>query len=182
MKLTEIADNPGSRPSRMRVGRGIGSGKGKTSGAGVKGQKARSGVAIKGFEGGQMPIHRRLPKGGFKNLFRVAYLPVNLGKIQAAVDAGRIQAGATVNAAVLSETGVLGLRRGFPVRLLADGEIKVALTIEVDAASEAAVAAVEAAGGKVAIIPKREVPRKEGKKAQRRLAQIAKREAREAAR
>ncbi|WP_408065821.1 50S ribosomal protein L15 [Zavarzinia marina] len=182
MKLTEIADNPGSRPSRMRVGRGIGSGKGKTSGAGVKGQKARSGVAIKGFEGGQMPIHRRLPKGGFKNLFRVAYLPVNLGKIQAAVDAGRIQAGATVTPAVLSETGVLGLRRGFPVRLLADGEIKVALTFEVDAASAKAVEAVQAAGGTVNIIPKREVPRKEGKKAERRKAQIAKREAREAAR
>jgi len=182
MKLTEIADNPGSRPARIRVGRGIGSGKGKTSGKGVKGQKARSGVAIKGFEGGQMPIHRRLPKGGFKNLFRTAYLPVNLGKIQAAVDAGRIAAGATVTAAVLAETGVLGLRRGFPVRLLADGEIKVALTLEVDAASDSAVAAVEAAGGKVVIIPKRVVARKEGKKAERRKTQIAKREAREAAR
>jgi len=182
MKLTEIADNPGSRPARMRVGRGIGSGKGKTSGKGVKGQKARSGVAIKGFEGGQMPIHRRLPKGGFKNLFRTEYLPVNLGKIQAAVEAGRIAAGATVNAAALEETGVLGLRRGMPVRLLADGKLEVALTIEVDAASETAVAAVEALGGKVVIIPKREVPRKEGKKTERRKAQIAKREAREAAR
>lgn len=182
MKLTEIADNPGSRPARIRVGRGIGSGKGKTSGKGVKGQKARSGVAIKGFEGGQMPIHRRLPKGGFKNLFRVAYLPVNLGKIQAAVEAGRIAAGATVGAAELEGTGVLGLRRGMPIRLLADGEIKVALTLVVDAASEAAVAAVEAAGGKVTIIPKREVPRKEGKKVERRKTQIAKREAREAAR
>lgn len=182
MKLTEIADNPGSRPARIRVGRGIGSGKGKTSGKGVKGQKARSGVAIKGFEGGQMPIHRRLPKGGFKNLFRVAYLPVNLGKIQAAVEAGRIAAGATVGAAELEDTGVLGLRRGMPIRLLADGEIKVALTLVVDAASEAAVAAVEAAGGKVTIIPKREVPRKEGKKVERRKTQIAKREAREAAR
>lgn len=182
MKLTEIADNPGSRPSRIRVGRGIGSGKGKTSGRGVKGQKARSGVAVKGFEGGQMPIHRRLPKGGFKNLFRTAYLPVNLGKVQAAVEAGRIEAGATVTAAVLAETGVLGLRRGLPVRLLADGELKVALTFEVDAASASAVAAVEAAGGKVVIIPKREVPRKAGKKAERRKAQIAKKEAREAAR
>ncbi len=182
MKLNDIADNAGSRPARMRVGRGIGSGKGKTSGRGVKGQKARSGVAIKGFEGGQMPIHRRLPKGGFKNLFRTEYLAVNLGKIQAAVDAGRLTAGETVTPARLAEAGVLGTRRGVPVRLLAQGSLTAKLTIEVDGASQKAVEAVEAAGGSVTIIPKREVPRKEGKKAERRKAQIAKREAREAAR
>lgn len=181
MKLNEIADNPGARPKIMRVGRGIGSGKGKTCGRGVKGQKARSGVAVKGFEGGQMPIHRRLPKGGFTNLFRTEYIAVNLGRIQTAIDDGKLATGGTIDGAALAAAGVVGLRRGLGLRLLGRGEIKTALTLKVDAASVKAVEAVTAAGGTVEIVAKREVPKKQGKKAARRKVAAEKRAAREAA-
>ena len=149
MKLNEIRDNPGAHYRAKRVGRGIGSGKGKTAARGGKGQTARSGVAINGFEGGQTPLHRRLPKRGFNNkMFRKDYRHVNLGRLQEALDRGRLKAEATIDAAVLVAAGVLR-RKGDGVRLLAKGELKAALTIEVAGASKAAVAAVEKAGGKV---------------------------------
>ena len=157
MKLSDIADNAGSRKKRMRVGRGIGSGKGKTSGRGGKGQTARSGVRIKGFEGGQMPLHRRLPKRGFKNTaFALKLNEVNLDKVQAAIDAGRLDAGATVDAGVLVKAGVLR-RAKDGVRLLGSGEIKAKVAFSVWGASRSAVAAVEKAGGSVTLLaPKRE--------------------------
>src|SRR5476651_1929099 len=114
MKLNEISDNPGARKGRMRVGRGISSGKGKTSGKGVKGQKSRTGVAIKGFEGGQMPLHRRLPKRGFKNLFRTEFQVVNIGRLQQAVEAKRLDPAVTIDAAVLVAAGLV--RGGAPIR------------------------------------------------------------------
>ena len=150
MKLNEIRDNPGARKARMRVGRGIGSGKGKTSGRGGKGQTARSGVAINGFEGGQTPLHRRLPKRGFNNIFKPDYQVINTGRLEKAVEAGKLKAGDTVTPESLIQLGMLSkLRDG--VRLLAKGEIKTALTIECAGASAAAIAAVEAAGGKVVV-------------------------------
>lgn len=150
MKLNEIRDNPGATKERMRVGRGIGSGKGKTAGRGVKGQKSRTGVAIKGFEGGQMPLHRRLPKRGFNNIFRKDFNVVSLGRVQKAIDAGRLDAAAVVDAAALKAAGVLKrLRDG--VRLLADGELTQAVKFEVEGASASAIAAVEKAGGAVVV-------------------------------
>ena len=113
MKLSDIADDPGSRKKRMRIGRGIGSGKGKTGGRGGKGQTARSGVRIKGFEGGQMPLHRRLPKRGFNNIFRLDFAEVNLDRIQQAIDAKLLDAGAAVNAAALVKSGVIAARQGW---------------------------------------------------------------------
>ena len=151
MKLSEIADNAGSRKKRMRVGRGIGSGKGKTSGRGGKGQTARSGVRIKGFEGGQMPLHRRLPKRGFNNVFRVEYSEVNLDRLQQAIDAKQLDTGAVINAEALVKAGVLRRALG-GVRLLGRGEIKAKLNIEVHGASKSAIAAVEKAGGSVKIL------------------------------
>jgi large subunit ribosomal protein L15 len=151
MKLSEIADNAGSRKKRMRVGRGIGSGKGKTSGRGGKGQTARSGVRIKGFEGGQMPMHRRLPKRGFNNVFRVEYSEVNLDRIQQAIDAKQLDAGAMINAESLVKAGVLR-RAKAGVRLLGRGEIKVKVNVEVHGASKSAIAAVEKAGGSVKLL------------------------------
>ena len=151
MKLSEIADNAGSRKKRMRVGRGIGSGKGKTSGRGGKGQTARSGVRIKGFEGGQMPLHRRLPKRGFNNVFRVEYSEVNLDRIQQAIDAKQLDAGAVINAEALVKAGVLK-RAKTGVRLLGRGEIKAKINVEVHGASKSAVAAVEKAGGSVKLL------------------------------
>jgi large subunit ribosomal protein L15 len=151
MKLNEIADNPGSRKNRMRVGRGIGSGKGKTAGRGVKGQKARTGVAIKGFEGGQMPLHRRLPKRGFTNIFAREFNAVGLDKIQEAIDAGRLDASAVVTAAALKAAGVIR-REKDGVRLLANGELTSAVKFEVAGGSKAAIAAVEKAGGSVDVI------------------------------
>lgn len=149
MKLNELRDNPGASKPRMRIGRGIGSGKGKTGGRGVKGQKSRTGVSINGFEGGQMPIYRRLPKRGFTNApFKKTYVAVNLDRIQAAVDAGKIEQGATVTAQSLREVGVVKNTKD-GVRLLGNGDIKVGLTFEVAGASKAAIAAVEKAGGKV---------------------------------
>ena len=158
MKLNELRDNPGSRRKSKRLGRGIGSGKGKTSGKGVKGQKAREGVALNGFEGGQLPIYRRLPKRGFNNLFRVSYAPVNLGSIAKAIEAGKIDATQMIDEAVLSAAGLVrGGKAAVGVRLLANGEIGRAITITVCGASATAVAAVEAAGGTVTTtVPKHE--------------------------
>jgi large subunit ribosomal protein L15 len=151
MKLSEIADNAGSRKKRMRVGRGIGSGKGKTSGRGGKGQTARSGVRIKGFEGGQMPLHRRLPKRGFNNIFRLEFSEINLDRLQDAIDSKLIDAKETVNAESLVKAGVLR-RAKDGVRLLGRGEIKAKINIEVHGASKSAVEAVEKAGGTVKIL------------------------------
>jgi large subunit ribosomal protein L15 len=156
MKLTEIADNPGSRKKRMRVGRGIGSGKGKQAGRGGKGQTARSGVRIKGFEGGQMPMHRRLPKRGFNNIFRLDLTEVNLDRIQTAIDAKKLDAGSTINAESLVKSGVLR-RSKDGVRLLGRGKITAKVTIEVHGASKSAIEAVEKAGGSVKILaPKKD--------------------------
>ena len=149
MKLNELRDNPGSRHKSKRLGRGIGSGKGKTSGKGVKGQKARTGVALNGFEGGQMPIYRRLPKRGFKNIFRKEYAPLNLGTLEAAIATGRIDAGQPITEDSLRAAGLVGRRRVAGVRLLAKGEINRALTITVSGASAAAIEAVKKAGGTV---------------------------------
>jgi large subunit ribosomal protein L15 len=142
MKLNDLADNAGSRKKRMRVGRGIGSGKGKTSGRGGKGQTARSGVRIKGFEGGQMPLHRRLPKRGFNNVFRLQFVEINLDRLQQAIDAKLIDAKDTINAESLVKARVLR-RAKDGVRLLGRGELKARLTIEVHGASKSAIAAVE---------------------------------------
>ena len=151
MKLSDIADNAGSRKKRMRVGRGIGSGKGKTAGRGGKGQTARSGVRIKGFEGGQMPLHRRLPKRGFNNIFRVEFAEINLDRIQQAVDSKLIDVKETVNAESLVKSGVVRRAKG-GIRLLGRGELKAKLNIEVHGASKSAIAAVEKAGGSVKIL------------------------------
>jgi large subunit ribosomal protein L15 len=151
MKLSDIADNAGSRKKRMRVGRGIGSGKGKTAGRGGKGQTARSGVRIKGFEGGQMPLHRRLPKRGFNNIFRLEFSEINLDRLQEAVDSKLIDAKETITAESLVKAGVLRRSRA-GVRLLGRGELKAKLTIEVHGASKPAIAAVEKAGGSVKIL------------------------------
>jgi large subunit ribosomal protein L15 len=157
MKLHEIAGRPGARKVRKRIGRGIGSGKGKTGGRGGKGQTARSGVRIKGFEGGQMPLHRRLPKRGFKNTkFALKLNEVNLGRIQTAIDAGVLDAAGKVDAAALVKAGILR-REKHGVRLLGSGEIKAKITFAVYGASKSAVAAVEKAGGAVEILgPKAE--------------------------
>jgi large subunit ribosomal protein L15 len=149
MKLNEIRDNPGAHYRAKRVGRGIGSGKGKTSARGGKGQTARSGVALNGFEGGQTPLHRRLPKRGFNNkIFRKDFKVVNLGRLQTALDRGKLKAEGMLDGAALVSSGVLR-RLGDGVRLLAKGELRTAITIEVAGASAAAVAAVEKVGGKV---------------------------------
>ena len=151
MKLSEIADNAGARKKRMRVGRGIGSGKGKTSGRGGKGQTARSGVRIKGFEGGQMPRHRRLPKRGFNNVFRLDFVEINLDRVQQAIDAKKLDAGSVINAEALVKSGALR-RAKDGVRLLGRGEITSKVNIEVHGASKSAIAAVEKAGGTVKIL------------------------------
>jgi large subunit ribosomal protein L15 len=151
MKLSDIADNAGARKKRMRVGRGIGSGKGKTSGRGGKGQTARSGVRIKGFEGGQMPLHRRLPKRGFNNVFALEFVEINLDRLQEAIDAKQVDTGAVINAESLVKARVLR-RAKDGVRLLGRGEIKAKVNIEVHGASKSAVAAVEKAGGTVKIL------------------------------
>ena len=150
MKLNELRDNEGATKNRIRVGRGIGSGKGKTCGRGQKGQKSRSGVAVNGFEGGQMPICRRLPKRGFKNPFAKEFAVVNLDTIQKAVDAGKLNA-AAIDIAALMNAGVISKELD-GVRLLARGAITSSVTISVNSASKAAVAAVEKAGGKVNLI------------------------------
>jgi len=151
MKLNELADKPGSRKSRMRVGRGIGSGKGKTAGRGVKGQKARTGVAVKGFEGGQMPLHRRLPKRGFNNIFAKEFNEIGLDRVQAAIDAGKLDAKKVVDKAALKAAGVIRKAKD-GVRLLANGALKAAVKFEIEGASKAAAEAVEKAGGSVTIV------------------------------
>ncbi|MBO9098210.1 MULTISPECIES: 50S ribosomal protein L15 [unclassified Rhizobium] len=151
MKLNEITDNEGSTHSRKRLGRGIGSGKGKTGGRGVKGQKSRSGVAINGFEGGQMPIYRRLPKRGFNNIFKSDYVVVSVARLQAAVDAGKLDAKTTIDAVALKAAGVIR-RVKDGVRILSDGEISAKLTLEVAGASKSAVEKIEKAGGSVKLL------------------------------
>ncbi len=148
MKLNEIRDNPGAKKARMRVGRGIGSGKGKTAGRGVKGQKARTGVAVKGFEGGQMPLYRRLPKRGFTNIFAKDLNEVNIGRIQEAVDAKKLDASQPVTVETLIAAGVVSKPRD-GVKILGKGELKAKLTFEVWGASKSAQAAIEKAGGSV---------------------------------
>jgi large subunit ribosomal protein L15 len=151
MKLNDLSDNDGASKNRMRVGRGIGSGKGKTCGRGVKGQKARTGVAVKGFEGGQMPLHRRLPKRGFHNPFPTDYNEVNLGRIQQAVEAGKLDAAAPVTIEALIAAGVIAKARD-GVKILGNGKLEAKLAFEVAAASKGAVAAIEAAGGTVTLL------------------------------
>src|SRR6516162_5448540 len=152
MKLHELAGLPGARKVRKRIGRGIGSGMGKTGGRGGKGQTARSGVRIKGFEGGQMPLHRRLPKRGFKNtMFARKLNEVNLGRIQAAIDAGTLDAAAKIDAAALVKAGVIR-RTKDGVRLLGAGEIKAKIALSVYGASKSAITAVEKAGGTVEVL------------------------------
>ena len=152
MKLNEVRDNPGATRNAKRVGRGVGSGTGKTSGSGHKGQKARSGVSINGFEGGQMPIHRRLPKRGFNNIFRKKYAVVNLGRLQDALDAGKLDAKKPVDAAALVGAGLISKARD-GVRILAKGELTTKkVEIHAAGASKAAAEAVEKMGGKI-IVP-----------------------------
>ena len=151
MRLNEISDNKGARQARTRVGRGAGSGKGTRAGRGDKGQKSRSGVAIKGFEGGQMPIYRRLPKRGFNNPFGKDFNAVNIGRLQQAIDAKKLDAKKPITIDALLEAGVISKRRD-GVRVLGKGEIKAKVTLEVSGASKAAVAAVEKAGGSVSIV------------------------------
>jgi len=158
VKLNEIRDNPGAHLKSKRLGRGIGSGKGKTSGKGVKGQKAREGVALNGFEGGQLPIYRRLPKRGFHNMFRKEYAPVNLGAIEKALESGRLAAGQPITAETLQAAGLARLNKLDGVRLLAMGSVTRAITVTVSGASAAAVAAVEAAGGSVTLLRPAEPP------------------------
>jgi large subunit ribosomal protein L15 len=173
MKLNDLHDNPGARKSRVRVGRGIGSGVGKTAGRGQKGQKSRSGVAIKGFEGGQMPLHMRIPKRGFNNIFRIEYAEVNLGTLQKAIDAGKIEAGATLDGAALVAAGVIShAREG--IRVLGKGVLTVALHLKVAGSSASAKAAVEAAGGTLIVPPVKPVIDAEAAKAARAAARAAK--------
>lgn len=155
MKLNQLKNNPGATKPRTRVGRGIGSTKGGTAGRGMKGQKSRSGVALVGFEGGQMPIHRRIPKRGFKNIFGKSYALANLGRIQKAIDDKKLDASKPVNRESLIRAGVINSSKG-EVKLLGKGEIKAKLNIEVAWASGGAVKAVEKAGGKVTILEVRE--------------------------
>lgn len=155
MKLNDLRDNRGARTERMRVGRGIGSGKGKTSGRGVKGYKARSGSSVKAFEGGQMPLYMRLPKRGFTNIFREEYEPVNIGYLQALVEGGKIKAGAHLSKKELADLGLVR-RSTSRVKLLAKGTLLVALSLEVDAASQKAIESVQKAGGSVRTQPKAE--------------------------
>jgi len=153
MKLNELRDNPGARYKAKRVGRGIGSGKGKTAGRGVKGQKARTGVSLNGFEGGQLPLYRRLPKRGFVNPNRKVYAPLNLLALEKAFENGRLDAGQPLDEAKLREAGIVRAGRKFAgVRLLAYGEITRPITITVSGASAAAVAAVQAAGGTITVL------------------------------
>jgi large subunit ribosomal protein L15 len=166
MKLNELKDVDGATKPRKRVGRGIGSGSGKTAGRGVKGQKARSGVAINGFEGGQMPIYRRLPKRGFTNIFAKDFNVVSLGRIQAAIDAKKLDAGKAVDVEALKAAGVIR-RAKDGVRVLADGDIKAKLTLEVAGASKAAIEKIEKAGGTVKLPEVKEPVKKMAPKAKK---------------
>ena len=169
-KLNDLHDNPGARKSRVRVGRGIGSGVGKTGGRGQKGQKSRSGVSIKGFEGGQMPLHMRLPKRGFNNVFRKDFAEINLGTLQAMIDAGRLDIKKVIDVQALLDAKVLTHARD-GVRLLAKGILTAKVSIKVAGASAAAKAAVEAAGGSIELpAPKPEPLSREEQKAARAVA------------
>jgi large subunit ribosomal protein L15 len=163
MRLNELSDNPGAVKRRVRVGRGIGSGLGKTGGRGVKGQKSRTGVAIKGFEGGQMPLYRRLPKRGFSKWRRKDFNALNLGALQVAIDDGRVDASQPINVESLVSAGVLR-RAKDGVRILGGGEIKAVVNVTVDHATESARAAIEKAGGSVNIIEKKVLPADEAKR------------------
>ncbi len=157
MKLNQISDNKGARKTRVRVGRGVGSGKGKTAARGVKGQKSRSGVSINGFEGGQMPVHMRLPKRGFNKPNRLRFAELNVGRLQQAIDAKRIDASSPITEQGLVEAGVISrLRDG--VRLLGNGKLEAKVEISVTGASKSAVSAVEAAGGSLTILPPKRTP------------------------
>lgn len=151
MRLNELKDNPGATRERKRVGRGIGSGKGKTAGRGVKGQTSRSGVAIKGFEGGQMPIHRRLPKRGFNNIFAKDFNEVNLGRLQKAIDDKQLNDGDQITVETLVKAGICR-RAKDGVRILGNGELKAKLNIVAAGATKSAVEAIEKAGGKIEIL------------------------------
>jgi len=155
MKLNDLRDNEGATHSKKRLGRGIGSGSGKTAGRGVKGQKARSGVAINGFEGGQMPLYRRLPKRGFNNIFAKSFNVVSLARVQAAIDAKKLDAKATVDAEALIKAGVIR-RAKDGVRLMSDGELKAKISFDIAGASKAAIEKVEKAGGSVKLPAKAE--------------------------
>lgn len=183
MRLNEISDRPGAHKAPRRLGRGIGSGRGKTAGRGHNGQKSRTGVALKGFEGGQMPIHRRVPKRGFKNPTRKRLVAVNLERLQQAIDAGRLDPAQVVTEKTLSDAGIVNkVRDG--VRLLANGELKTKLSIEVHGASKTAIAAVEAGGGKITVTapPKDKSDRsaKRGRKGKKALKAKAAEEAKKA--
>ncbi|HET7848016.1 MAG TPA: 50S ribosomal protein L15 [Pseudolabrys sp.] len=175
MKLHEIADNPGARKKRQRIGRGIGSGMGKTGGRGGKGQTARAGVAIKGFEGGQMPLHRRLPKRGFRNTpFAVKLNEINLGAVQQAIDTGRLNAGSAIDVDAMVKAGLMRRAKG-GVKLLGGGELKAKAEFAVWRASKSAIAAVEKVGGSVKILaPAKEEPAEPRGKNKRRALQAAK--------
>ncbi len=174
MRLNELSDLPGATKAKKRLGRGVGSGLGKTGGRGIKGQKARAGVAIKGFEGGQMPLHRRLPKRGFNNIFAKKFNELNLGRIQAAVDSGRLDGKKPITVEALKEAGLIR-RAKDGVRLLGHGELKTKLTFEVAGASQSAIKAVEAKGGTVTLksITGRERPAADKVKADKTAAKRA---------
>jgi large subunit ribosomal protein L15 len=164
MKLNDLRDNPGARKTRITVGRGIGSGKGKTCGRGVKGQKARTGVSIRGFEGGQMPLHRRLPKRGFNNIFSKDHAEINLNRLQDAIESGKVDAKQMITYDTLLAAGVVAKARD-GVRLLGKGEIKTKVELTVAGASKGAIAAIEKAGGKVTVYVKpKPVPKPNSKK------------------
>lgn len=158
MKLNELRDNPGARPTSKRLGRGIGSGKGKTCGRGVKGQKARTGVALNGYEGGQLPIYRRMPKRGFVNIFRKEFVPVNLGALARAIEAGRLDAAQPITEETLRAAGLVRGGAVAGVRLLGKGEISKAVNIAVSGASASAIAAIQAAGGSITTTVTKEAP------------------------
>ncbi|MDX2027302.1 MAG: 50S ribosomal protein L15 [Alphaproteobacteria bacterium] len=153
MKLNDLRDNPGARKKPIVVGRGIGSGKGKTCGRGVKGQKARTGVSIRGFEGGQMPLHRRLPKRGFNNIFAKDYSEINLGRLQSAIESGKVDAKQPITSESLMQAGVVAKARD-GVRVLGKGEIKSKIQLTVAGASKSAITAIEKAGGSVTLTAK----------------------------
>ena len=172
MKLNEIRDNKGARKGKMRVARGVGSGKGRTGGRGFKGQKARTGVAVNGFEGGQMPIYRRLPKRGFNNIFRLKFAEINLGRLQKAIDDNILDASKEINGVSLMEAGLIkNIKDG--VRLLANGKFTAKATIKVAGASEAAQKAVAAAGGEVILDPKKPTVLVKGVKTSKKTTQEA---------
>ncbi len=175
MRLNELKDRQGARKARKRVGRGMGSGFGKTSGRGHKGQKSRSGVSLLGFEGGQMPLYRRLPKRGFNNPFTKDYAELTIGVLERAVAKGKIDAKKPVTEDVLRASGLVGKSRN-GVRLLATGELKTKLSIEVTGATKGAIAAVEAAGGSISVIPPKPKPEGKGKARHRKFKEGAKKE------